>query len=168
MKSLFKFRIVLTLLCLGSLAGANAQDAALMPLYKAGVNFHKSTGFELGLIAYSYFPKGNQFVEMGISTEGVFKSDFLLIPKLNLEGGTAFSQNGLFMLVGGVNLGLPTDFNIVDVAVSPKIGVSYGSFIRVYYSYNFFVNGDFKHHIAQNQIGIEINIATFHSIKMSI
>lgn len=166
MKSLFNLRIILALVCLVSLQGLQAQESGIIPLYKAGVNFHKSTGYELGVIAFNYIPKHINFMEIGISAEGIFKSDFLFIPKLNLDGGTAIAPNSLWMLVGGVNFGLPTDFRNTDVMISPKLGMSYGSFIRIYYSYSFFANGDFQHHIGQNQIGLEINIATFHSLKM--
>lgn len=168
MKASSKLKIILVFFCMGCIQSLEAQASGLMPLYKVGVNLHNSTGFELGLLAFNYIPKGTNFLETGISVEGIFKSDFLLIPKFNVEGGTAFSDNGLLMLVGGLNLGVPTDFKNTDIAFSPKIGVSYASIIRIYYSYNFFGNRRFQHHIAQNQIGIEINIASFHDLKIGI
>lgn len=168
MKPLLKLKLVVVFVSLSSGSVALGQERAFMPLYKVAVNFHNSTGFELGLVAFNYIPKGTNFLETGISTEGIFKSDFLLIPKFNLEGGVAFSQNGLLMIVGGMNLGFPTDFKNTDFLFSPKIGLSYGSFIRIYYSYNSFANDYFRDRIGHNQIGIEINIATFHDLKIGI
>ncbi len=139
-----------------------------MPLHKVGVNFHKSIGFELGLLAFNYVDKDINFLETSISSEIIFKSDVILIPKLNIDAGTSFGTQSLLLLVGGLNIGLPTDFKETDVAIVPKIGFSYATIIRIYYSYIFFRDGFFKDSIGQNQITIELNIAAFHDLKIGL
>lgn len=168
MKRTFNKKSILLFLFFGAVFCSQAQVAGFMPLYKAEVNFHRSTGFELGLLAFNYIPKGTNFLEASISTEAIFKEDLLLIPKLNFEGGTTFTHNGLLMLVGGINLGFPTNFNKSNVVLSPKIGLSFDTLLRVYYSRNIFSNTMFQSEIGENQIGIEINIAVFQDLKIGL
>ncbi|HLV40508.1 hypothetical protein [Xanthomarina sp.] len=144
----------------------NAQEYRFTPLYKIQVNFHKTAGLEVGLIAFNYTANKTNFLEASISTEGILTSEFLLNPKINLEGGITFRDNGLLMIVGGTNVGIPTSLIKTNFLVSPKIGLSYGTFIRLYYSYNIFIKDTFQNKISSHQMSLEINSAAFHSFKL--
>ncbi|QNL50224.1 hypothetical protein H8S90_00900 [Olivibacter sp. SDN3] len=148
-----------------------AQHASgFMPLNRLGISYQKSMGIDLGFGAYSvlFGHKKASFFDMSLGTEAVFAKQFALVPKLNIDAGVPVWMLGGLTVGGGVDVGWYTDFSTNSLRITPKMGVTAGSVIRLYYGYHAYSRMPLPEGIGRHRISLELNIAAFHDFKIGL
>ena len=154
-----KTKILTVLLCCIAL-GSYAQKSGFFGPHRLGVSFHRGVGIDLGLVAFNVYEDRNTFryFDVSLGAEAYISDPFVLAPKLNFDFGFG-------LLGGGVDVSIPTDFSRSTLMVTPKVGITLGSFVRVYYGRHLFQVKNGFPDIGKHRVSLEINIAALHDAK---
>ncbi len=151
--------------------GAQAPRASgMMPLNRLGVSYQKAVGVDVGFGAYNilFGRKKTSFFDVSVGAESVFAKRFALVPKVNVDAGTPIWALGGMTIGGGMDAGWYTDFSTGGIRLTPKVGVTAGSIIRLYYGYHWFDRAWRPEPIGRHRISLEVNIAAFHDFKIGL
>ena len=154
-----KTKIFTILLCCIAL-GSYAQRSGFLGPNRLGISYQRGVGIDLGIIAFNAYDDRPTFkyVDVSLGAEAYISDPFILAPKLNFDFGFG-------LLGGGVDVSIPTDFSRSTLMVTPKVGITLGSFVRVYYGRHLFQVKNGFPDIGKHRVSLEINIAALHDAK---
>src|SRR5690606_30751314 len=109
------------------------QESGFLAPNRLGISFQEAVGIDLGRVAFNAYDDRDAFkyVDVSLGAEAYIADPFILAPKLNFDFGIG-------LLGGGVDVSLPTDFSRSALMVTPKVGITLASFVRVYYGRHLF------------------------------
>lgn len=152
-----------------SILQAHGQSASgFIPVNRLGVSYQKAIGVDLGFGAYNilFGRQKSSFFDVSLGTESIFARRFILVPKVNVDTGFPIWWLGGMTVGGGTDLGWQTDFSDGSLRLTPKVGVTAGSIIRLYYGYHLYHRKPVVDNLGRHRISLEVNIAAFHNLKI--
>ncbi|PRD45483.1 hypothetical protein [Sphingobacterium haloxyli] len=164
------------MLLLATLAQAQNQDATtssrsplksgFVLLHRLGVANQNSWSVDLGLASFSWYrDSAEKLFDVSFGVESHFIKPFGIAPKVNFDMGFEVG-NSMYFITGGLDAGLLTDFSNNSFFVTPKVGFSAASIVRVYYGYHILQKPTDFPKIGNHRISLEINMAAFHNFKI--
>jgi len=165
--SFFRTLFIGALIVCIAISPVRAQRATgFMPLNRLGVSYQKAVGVDLGFGGYNllFGRQLTHFFDISLGSEAIFAKQFVLVPKLNADVGFDIAEALTFG--GGVDAGWHTDFSHGTWRLSPKVGLTAGSVIRLYYARHLYGNRQPFVHIGQHRVSLEVNLAAFHNLKI--
>lgn len=152
----------------GTIGHGYAQRASGMtPFNRLGIAYQKAVGVDVGLLAYHTrygYQRGN-FYDLSLGVESIFAKRFTFVPKINADAGFRSSLFEGATVGGGVDIGWQTDFSSAGLRITPKTGLTWGSFLRLYYGFHVYSPGRTGGRISPHRLSIELNIAAIHDLK---
>lgn len=141
-------------------------SAGFMFPHKLGISYQKGLAIDLGLLSYNRWSDRNtiNFYDISLGTDVYLTKPFTVAPKVSLD----FGVGDWLMFGGGVDITMPTDFSRSTWMLTPKVGLSLASLIRVYYGRHIFEKNNGFPNLGKHRVSLEINIATFHDMKIGL
>lgn len=142
------------------------ENSGFMFPSRFGLSYQQKLAVDIGLISFNQFNARSPttFYDLSLGFESYLVKPFILAPKLSFDFGI-----GDFMSFGGgMDVSLPTDFSRSTWMLTPKIGVSLSSIIRLYYGYNMFQKENSFPVLGKHRVSLEVNLAAFHDFKIGL
>lgn len=142
-------------------------ESGLMFPNRFGLLYQKKMGVDVGLIAFNHWnDQGSTFVfyDVSLGSEAFFSKPFMMAPKLSFD----FGLGDIICLGGGVDVALLTDFQQGVWMWTPKVGVSLGSVLRLYYGRSIFDPPPGFADLGKHRVSLELNIAAFHDFSIGL
>ncbi len=160
-----KRHLLLLLVCLSPAAFAQTKSGIMIP-NRFGLSYQEKLGVDIGLISLNQIHDRSflTFYDMSLGLEAFITEPFIVAPKINLDIGVG----GAILLGGGVDLSYPTDFSKGTWMLTPKVGLSLISAIRIYYGWNIYAQNDMFPDLGKHRVSLEINLAALHHFYIGL
>lgn len=161
---------IIWLLLMGSILifPALAQEkSGMMYPHRFGLSYQKkAVGIDIGLIAFNQWNDRSpmSFYDISLGVESFISNPFVMAPKLSFD----FGIGDFISFGGGLDVSLPTDFSRSTWMLTPKVGISTASIVRLYYGHHLFKENENFPHFGKHRVSLEINIAAFHDFKIGL
>lgn len=163
-----KLRALWVVVALFSLMSAFGQgESGVMFPNRFGLLYQKKMGVDVGFVAFNHWnDQGSTlvFYDVSLGSEAFFSKPFMMAPKLSFD----FGMGEIISFGGGVDVALLTDFQQAVWMWTPKVGVSLGSMLRLYYGRSIFNPPPGFADLGKHRVSLELNIAAFHNFSIGL
>lgn len=154
------------MLGLATMAPAQEETGLMYPS-RFGLSYQKKAlGIDVGLISFNQWSDESTFTfyDITLGVESYVTKPFVMAPKLSLDVGIG----DILTLGGGIDLSMPTDFSRSEWILTPKVGISLASIVRIYYGHHIFKEEQLFPHYGKHRISLEVNLAAFHEFELGL
>lgn len=157
--------VLLVIFTFATSVSAQEKSGIVYP-NRFGLSYQKKLGVDIGLISFNQWNDRSTmtFYDISLGVESFIVKPFILSPKLSLD----FGIGDVISFGGGIDISLPTDFSNAVWMLTPKVGMSMASLIRVYYGRHIFQQDHDFPDLGKHRLSIEVNLAAFHDFKIGL
>lgn len=140
-----------------------SQVSGRVLINRLGVSYQEVIGLDLGLVSYGAWldEQRTDFVDISLGVESILAKPYIFSPKINIDWG-AKAIGDIITLGAGIDVARPTDFSKSTWMITPKVGATVGTLIRIYYGYHVMAEASVHPAIGNHRISLELNTAAFH------